>query len=172
MAVILHAIAGIGIRTTQSAVSHFTCGSDTIPSAPEQYFHTTKTMVGSVSLIICMGQLIYPFHRVDALSQLQRIAIDLVDPSLYISQDVMRWRHQSLDVFEYFFKALWSTQHDVRQAASCMALALLPTHLEAITQFWALVLPQTTVPRRLGTISFMLQLRPHFPQWQCALSCL
>lgn len=128
-------------------------------------------MVGSVSLIICTGQMMNPFHRVEALSQLQRIVIDLVDPSLYISQDVLRWRHQSLDVFEYFFKALWSTQNDVRQAASCMASALLKTHLEAITQFWALVLPQTTVPRRLGAISFMLQLKPHFAHWQRALPC-
>lgn len=43
---------------------------------------------------------------------------------------------------------------------------LLPAHLEAITLCWNEALAKAPVAERLRLVSFLIQLRPHFPSWR------
>jgi hypothetical protein len=102
--------------------------------------------------------------RLDALARLSRISLDLIDPDL--DDDTKRWRQRATDIFIHLFSAIWSPQEDVRIAADGVKAALLPTHLDAISDFWNGALPESTVAERLSIVSFLLQLHPHLPRWQ------
>lgn len=46
--------------------------------------------------------------------------------------------------------------------------ALLPAHLEVISQCWDEALSKAPIAERVRLISFLIQLRPHFPSWKGA----
>lgn len=93
------------------------------------------------------------------------MVLDIINPA--IDELTRRWREHASDVLESFFAALWSSQGPVRVVAEGLDAALLPGHLSAISAFWNEGLPRSTIPNRLKTISFLLQLRPHAHRWQC-----
>jgi hypothetical protein len=108
--------------------------------------------------------------RVQGISRLSSMIVDIID--LGTDDLTKRWREQASDVLECFFSALWSSQ-DVRVVAEGLKAALLPTHLSSISAFWNESLPRSTVPNRLKSITFLLQLHPHIPRWQRnPLSCV
>ena len=47
--------------------------------------------------------------------------------------------------------------------------ALLPAHLEVISQCWDESLSKAPIAERVRLISFLIQLRPHFPSWKGTL---
>jgi hypothetical protein len=104
-------------------------------------------------------------YRVEAVTKLSSMVLDIIDPA--IDELTRRWREHASDVLESFFSALWSSHEEVRIMTEGLKATLLPSHLSAISAFWNEGLPRSTVPNRLKTISFLLQLRPHTHRWQC-----
>ena len=45
---------------------------------------------------------------------------------------------------------------------------LLPAHFDAMSLCWDEALVKSPVPDRIKLVSFLNQLRPHFPHWRCA----
>lgn len=58
----------------------------------------------------------------------------------------------------------------VRLAVQSSSTALLPAHLKVISQCWDESLLKAPIPERVRLISFLIQLRPHFPSWKGILA--
>lgn len=57
-------------------------------------------------------------------------------------------------------------QEEIRVVADTFASSLLPAHLDAISLCWTESLAISPIAERVKLVSFLIQLRPHFPTWQ------
>ncbi|KAF7304918.1 hypothetical protein MKEN_01206100 [Mycena kentingensis (nom. inval.)] len=102
--------------------------------------------------------------RLLAVSRLFRIILDVTSPAFNV--EGRQWRSSIIDVFYRFFFALWTDEkEEIRVVVDTFASGLLPAHFEAISLCWmdSLTMP---IAERVKLVSFLIQLRPHYPQWQ------
>ncbi|KAI0079929.1 hypothetical protein K474DRAFT_1638767 [Panus rudis PR-1116 ss-1] len=103
--------------------------------------------------------------RLRSLSWLFRIVTDITSPAFAVGD--RQWRASVIDVFYYFFSALWmDTREEVRCSAETWSQTLLPAHLDAIAMCWDEALSKAPISDRVKLVSFLLQLHPHFPAWR------
>ncbi|THU91128.1 hypothetical protein K435DRAFT_727522 [Dendrothele bispora CBS 962.96] len=103
--------------------------------------------------------------RLIALARLFRIILDITDPTFTIED--LQWRVNICDIFYYYFKTLWSDEkEELRLAAETFSSNLLPAHFHQISSCWGELLLKSPITDRIRLISFLVQLRPHFPLWQ------
>ncbi|GBE81969.1 hypothetical protein SCP_0403450 [Sparassis crispa] len=103
--------------------------------------------------------------RLQAILRLFRIILDVTSPAFSVED--RQWRSTVIDVFYYFFSSLWrDPREEVRLAVDTWSQTLLPAHFDAITACWNESLAKSTISERIKLISFLDQLRPHFPDWR------
>ncbi|KAI0324520.1 hypothetical protein GY45DRAFT_1288775 [Cubamyces sp. BRFM 1775] len=103
--------------------------------------------------------------RMQAVMRLFRMIEDTTSASFDV--DDRQWRSSTIDIFRYFFSALWEDDHEeVRLAVDTWVQTLLPAHFEAIALCWNEALVKSPISDRAKLVSFLNQLRPHFPQWR------
>lgn len=108
---------------------------------------------------------------------------DATSPA-FIVED-RQWRSSVIDIFRYFFAALWEDervclsihirngvilipgQEEVRLAVDTWSQTLLAAHFDAITLCWNEALVKSPITDRAKLVAFLNQLRPHFPHWRC-----
>lgn len=57
-------------------------------------------------------------------------------------------------------------QEEIRLAVDTFSSTLLPAHFDAISLCWNEALAKAPVEDRVRLVSFLIQLRPHFPHWK------
>ncbi|TBU65728.1 hypothetical protein BD310DRAFT_803111 [Dichomitus squalens] len=103
--------------------------------------------------------------RLQAVVQLFRIVEDVTSPAFVVED--RQWRSSVIDVFRYFFAAMWEDEREeVRLAVDTWTQTLQTAHFEAITLCWDEALAKSPIPDRTKLVSFLNQLRSHFPQWR------
>ncbi|KAK7693413.1 hypothetical protein QCA50_002981 [Cerrena zonata] len=103
--------------------------------------------------------------RMQSLSWLFRMVLDVTSPAFVL--DDRQWRPSIIDIFYYFFSALWlDDREEIRLTVETWSQTLLPAHHEAITLCWNEALSKAPIGERSRLIHFLLQLRPHFPLWR------
>ena len=124
------------------------------------------------------------FGSLQAITRLFRIIEDVTSPAFVVED--RQWRSSVIDVFRYFFGALWEDervratstettsvslisvlQEEIRLAVDTWSQTLLVAHLDAIGLCWDEALVKSPVTDRTKLVSFLNQLRPHFPHWRC-----
>ncbi|KAJ7235476.1 hypothetical protein B0H12DRAFT_1141671 [Mycena haematopus] len=107
--------------------------------------------------------------RLLAVIRLFHIILDLTSPAFNI--EGRQWRSSIIEVFYRYFFALWADEkEEIRLIVDTFASGLLPAHLEAISLCWTESLATSPIAERVKLVSFLIQLRPHFPSWQVALA--
>ncbi|KAF7294902.1 hypothetical protein MIND_01028100 [Mycena indigotica] len=102
--------------------------------------------------------------RLLGVSRLFRIVLDVTSPAFYV--EGRQWRSSIIEVFYRFFFALWTDEkEEIRVVVDTFASGLLPAHLESISQCWVESMSMP-IAERVKLASFLIQLRPYFPQWQ------
>ncbi|TFK89146.1 hypothetical protein K466DRAFT_545801 [Polyporus arcularius HHB13444] len=103
--------------------------------------------------------------RMQAITRLFRIIEDVTSPTFVVED--RQWRSSVIDVFRYFFGALWEDEREeIRLAVDTWTQTLLVAHFDAIALCWDEALVKSPVSDRTKLVSFLSQLRPHFPQWR------
>ncbi|CDO71214.1 hypothetical protein BN946_scf184863.g9 [Trametes cinnabarina] len=103
--------------------------------------------------------------RLEAVVRLFRMVEDTTSPSFDVED--RQWRSSVIDIFRYFFSALWDDEREeIRLAADTWVQTLLPAHFDAITLCWNEALVKSPIADRMKLVSFLNQLRPHFPHWR------
>ncbi|KAJ4487923.1 hypothetical protein J3R30DRAFT_3280032 [Lentinula aciculospora] len=103
--------------------------------------------------------------RLSALVRLFRIILDVTSPAFTV--EGRQWRSSIAEVFYYYFSSLWSDEkEELRLAADTFSSNLLPAHFEQISLCWSECLTKSPIVDRVKLVSFLIQLRPHFPSWQ------
>ncbi|KAH8106968.1 hypothetical protein BXZ70DRAFT_1003857 [Cristinia sonorae] len=104
-------------------------------------------------------------ERLQTAHRLFQIITDITSPAFNIED--RQWRSSVVDIFYYFFSRLWlDEREEVRMAVETWSQTLLPSHFDAIALCWNEALNKVPVAERLKLVSFLLQLRPHFPDWR------
>lgn len=127
----------------------------------------------------------YLRHRLRAVTRLFRIILDVTSPAFSVED--RQWQSSIVDIFYYFFSAMWSDervnltkiyrilqglmklkylQEEIRVAVETFSASLLPAHFGAISACWSESISKTPIKERIRLISFLIQLRPHFPTWK------
>ncbi|KAF8831271.1 hypothetical protein HHX47_DHR1000685 [Lentinula edodes] len=102
--------------------------------------------------------------RLSALVKLFRIILDVTSPAFTV--EGRQWRSTITEVFYYFFSTLWADEkEELRLAADTFSSNLLPAHFEQISLCWSELLAKSPIADRVKLVSFLIQLRPHFPSW-------
>ncbi|KAI8998560.1 hypothetical protein BD414DRAFT_519687 [Trametes punicea] len=103
--------------------------------------------------------------RLQAVARLFRMIEDATSPSFNVED--RQWRSSLIDIFRYFFSSMWEDEREeVRLAVDTWMQTLLPAHFEAITLCWNEALVRSPISDRAKLVSFLNQLRPHFPHWR------
>ncbi|KAF7338262.1 hypothetical protein MVEN_02051500 [Mycena venus] len=103
--------------------------------------------------------------RLLAVIRLFRIILDVTSPAFSI--EGRQWRSSIIEVFYRYFFALWADEkEEIRLIVDTFASSLLPAHLDAISLCWTESLATAPITERVKLVSFLIQLRPHFPSWQ------
>ncbi|KAI1795782.1 hypothetical protein LXA43DRAFT_1163651 [Ganoderma leucocontextum] len=103
--------------------------------------------------------------RLQAVVRLFRVVEDVTSPAFEVED--RQWRSSVIDVFRYFFAALWEDdREEVRLAVDIWTQTLQAAHFEAIALCWDEALAKSPIPDRTKLVSFLNQLRSHFPQWR------
>lgn len=121
--------------------------------------------------------------RLLAVTRLFRIILDIISPSFTVED--RQWRSSVIDIFYYFFTAKWADQSvsiiiryarsrltmayqqkEIRMAVDAYSSTLLPRHFDAISLCWNEYFSTAPITERTKLVSFLIQLRPHFPSWQ------
>ncbi|KAI0362213.1 hypothetical protein OH77DRAFT_1416438 [Trametes cingulata] len=103
--------------------------------------------------------------RLQAAVRLFRMVEDVTSPAFVVED--RQWRSSVIDIFRYFFSALWEDEREeVRLAVDTWTQTLLPAHFDAITLCWNEALVKSPISDRAKLVSFLNQLRSHFPQWR------
>ncbi|KIK57795.1 hypothetical protein GYMLUDRAFT_228917 [Collybiopsis luxurians FD-317 M1] len=103
--------------------------------------------------------------RLSAIIRLFRIILDVTSPAFIV--EGRQWRSSIAEVFYYYFSSLWADEkEEYRLAADVFASNLLPAHFEQISLCWSEFLAKSPIVDRVKLVSFLIQLRPHFPSWQ------
>ncbi|EPQ58100.1 hypothetical protein GLOTRDRAFT_72136 [Gloeophyllum trabeum ATCC 11539] len=103
--------------------------------------------------------------RFQAVACLFRMILDVTSPSFMVED--RQFRSSFIDVFHYYFRALWADEkEEIRLTVDTWSKTLLPVHFDAIATCWNEALPKIPVGQRVELIAFLVQLRPHFPEWQ------
>ncbi|KAF9005681.1 hypothetical protein BDQ17DRAFT_364186 [Cyathus striatus] len=104
-------------------------------------------------------------RRLIAVTRLFRIILDVNSPLFDV--EGRQWRSNVVDIFYFFFSAIWDDASDeVRLAANTLSSTLLPVHFEAISRCWDELLAKAPVMEKIKLMTFLTQLRPHFPRWK------
>ncbi|KDQ60796.1 hypothetical protein JAAARDRAFT_173016 [Jaapia argillacea MUCL 33604] len=103
--------------------------------------------------------------RFQAVTRLFRMILDVTSPAFLVED--RQFRSAFIDVFTYYFKALWSDEREeIRLAVDTWSQTLLPSHLQAISLCWDEAVAKLPIPQRVNLVAFLIQLRPHFPGWK------
>ncbi|KAK7019346.1 hypothetical protein R3P38DRAFT_2978554 [Favolaschia claudopus] len=103
--------------------------------------------------------------RLLAVIRLFRIVLDATNPAFNIED--RQWRSSIIEIFYRYFSALWvDDKEEIRVIADTFASGLLPAHFDAISLCWTESLATSPIAERVKLVSFLIQLRPHFPGWQ------
>ncbi|KAI9070388.1 hypothetical protein FKP32DRAFT_1586228 [Trametes sanguinea] len=103
--------------------------------------------------------------RLEAVVRLFRMVEDATSPAFDVED--RQWRSSVIDIFRYFFSALWDDEREeIRLAVDTWTQTLLPAHFDAITLCWNEALVKSPIADRAKLVSFLNQLRPHFPHWR------
>ncbi|KAI0831397.1 hypothetical protein BC628DRAFT_1312212 [Trametes gibbosa] len=104
-------------------------------------------------------------RSLEAILRLFRIVEDATSPAFVVED--RQWRSSVIDVFRYFFAALWEDEREeIRLAIDTWTQTLLPAHFDAITLCWNEALVKSPISDRAKLVSFLNQLRPHFSHWR------
>lgn len=123
--------------------------------------------------------------RLEAVLRLFRIVSDVTSPTFVVED--RQWGPSVVEVFRRFFSVIWSdkkvctisllwcnmkahahaqTQEEVRLAADTWSQTLLPAHFDAIARCWNDALAKAPMSERVKLVTFLAQLRSHFPSWK------
>ncbi|KAF4615386.1 hypothetical protein D9613_003079 [Agrocybe pediades] len=103
--------------------------------------------------------------RLSAINKLFRMITDVSSPAFDV--EGRQWRSSVIDIFFWFFSALWSDpSEEVRLAVRSFSASLLPGHFEVISQCWNEALTKATIAERTRLVGFLIQIRPYFPKWK------
>ncbi|KIY72162.1 hypothetical protein CYLTODRAFT_367962 [Cylindrobasidium torrendii FP15055 ss-10] len=104
-------------------------------------------------------------QRLEGVARLFRIILDSSSPSFNL--DDRLWRSNVIDVFEYFFTSLWADEkEEIRLSTETLVSTMQQVHFAAITSCWNEVLMKSPIGERTRLVSFLIQLRSHFPLWK------
>ncbi|EKM55576.1 uncharacterized protein PHACADRAFT_256290 [Phanerochaete carnosa HHB-10118-sp] len=103
--------------------------------------------------------------RLEGILRLFRIVLD-VTSTAFVAEG-RQWGLSVVDVFYYFFSAMWTDdKEEIRLAVDTWSQTLLPAHHEAIMRCWNETLSRAPISEKLKLINFLCQLRSHFPAWK------
>ncbi|KAJ6502509.1 hypothetical protein C8R45DRAFT_976826 [Mycena sanguinolenta] len=103
--------------------------------------------------------------RLLAVIRLFHIILDVTSPAFNI--EGRQWRSSIIEIFYRYFFALWADEkEEIRLIVDTFASSLLPAHLQAISLCWTESLATSPIAERVKLVSFLIQLRTHFPSWQ------
>ncbi|KAJ3801305.1 hypothetical protein GGU11DRAFT_741651 [Lentinula aff. detonsa] len=103
--------------------------------------------------------------RLSALVRLFRIIMDVTSPAFIV--EGRQWRSSIIEVFYYYFSTFWvDEKEELRLAADTFSSNLLSAHFDQISLCWNEFLVKSPIADRVKLVSFLIQLRPHFPTWQ------
>ncbi|KAF9533011.1 hypothetical protein CPB83DRAFT_806739 [Crepidotus variabilis] len=102
--------------------------------------------------------------RLSAINRIFRIVSDVLSPAFFV--EGRQWRSSVVPIFYHYFSTLWSDPtEEVRLAVKVFSASLLPAHFDMISLCWDEALVKAPISERLRLLSFLIQLRPHFPTW-------
>ncbi|THH33844.1 hypothetical protein EUX98_g253 [Antrodiella citrinella] len=103
--------------------------------------------------------------RLHTAHRLFQIVTDVTSPAFSVED--RQWRPSVIDIFYFFFSSLWlDDKEEVRLAIETWTQTLLPPHFDAIALCWSEALNKIPVADRVKLVSFLSQLRSHFPTWR------
>ncbi|KAI5122947.1 hypothetical protein M0805_006828 [Coniferiporia weirii] len=103
--------------------------------------------------------------RFEAATRLFQIILDITKSSFVV--EGRQFRTTIMETFFGFFSCLWSSgQEEVRLATDTWAQSLQPSHHQSMTLCFSESLSRAPIPDKLNLVSFLLQLRTHFPTWK------
>ncbi|KAG7452502.1 uncharacterized protein BT62DRAFT_879722 [Guyanagaster necrorhizus] len=103
--------------------------------------------------------------RLEGIARLFRIILDSPTPDFQV--EGRQWKSSVGDVFYYFFSSLWADKREeIRLSADTLVSNMLTAHFNAISSCWDEVLSKSPVEERVKLVSFLIQLRSHFPTWK------
>ncbi|TFK54850.1 hypothetical protein OE88DRAFT_1674178 [Heliocybe sulcata] len=103
--------------------------------------------------------------RFQAVTCLFRMIMDVTSPIFNV--EGRQFKSSFIDVFYYYFRSMWADEkEEIRLTIDTWSKSLLPAHFEAMAACWTEALPKIPVGQRLDLVSFLVQLHPHFPEWQ------
>ncbi|KAF8964709.1 hypothetical protein BDZ97DRAFT_1815206 [Flammula alnicola] len=104
-------------------------------------------------------------QRLSGVNRLFRMISDVTSPAFEI--EGRQWRSSVIEVFYYYFSALWADpSEEIRMAVKSSSAALLPAHFEIVSQCWSESLSKAPITERIRLVGFLIQLHPHFPGWK------
>ncbi|KDR81629.1 hypothetical protein GALMADRAFT_239698 [Galerina marginata CBS 339.88] len=104
-------------------------------------------------------------QRLSSVNRLFRMISDVTSPAFHV--EGRQWRPSVIEIFYYFFSALWADPNEeIRIAVRSFSAALLPGHFEAIALCWNEALTKAPILERTRLVGFLIQLRPHFLGWK------
>ncbi|SJL00441.1 uncharacterized protein ARMOST_03754 [Armillaria ostoyae] len=103
--------------------------------------------------------------RLEGIARLFRIILDSPSPDFQV--EGRQWKSSVGDVFYYFFASLWADKkEEIRLSVDTLVSNMLAVHFHAISSCWDEVLSKSPIEERVKLVSFLIQLRSHFPTWQ------
>ncbi|KAK0483676.1 hypothetical protein IW261DRAFT_1464504 [Armillaria novae-zelandiae] len=103
--------------------------------------------------------------RLEGIARLFRIILDSPSPDFQV--EGRQWKSSVGDVFYYFFASLWADKkEEIRLSVDTLISNMLAVHFQAISSCWDEVLSKSPIEERVKLVSFLIQLRSHFPTWQ------
>ncbi|KAF8910955.1 hypothetical protein CPB84DRAFT_1842225 [Gymnopilus junonius] len=100
-----------------------------------------------------------------SINRLFRMVSDVTNPAFNV--EGRQWRSSVSEIFFAFFSAMWADDsEEIRTTARSSVAALLPGHFEVISQCLNESLTKAPINERTRLVSFLLQLRPQFPNWK------
>ncbi|TCD71881.1 hypothetical protein EIP91_000013 [Steccherinum ochraceum] len=136
-----------------------------------QFYGIDMTAVSSIRTSFLLRVLVVdvqPFQMLisDLLeSDEWEIVTDVTSPAFSVED--RQWRPSVIDIFHFFFSRLWlDDREEVRMAVETWAQTLLASHFDAIALCWSEALNKIPVADRVRLVSFLSQLRAHFPTWR------
>ncbi|KAK0197058.1 hypothetical protein F5146DRAFT_1099379 [Armillaria mellea] len=103
--------------------------------------------------------------RLEGIARLFRIILDSPSPDFQV--EGRQWKSSVGDVFYYFFASLWTDKkEEIRLSVDTLVSNMLAVHFHAISSCWDEVLSKSPIEERVKLLSFLIQLRSHFPTWQ------
>ncbi|KAK0210802.1 hypothetical protein DFS33DRAFT_1251098 [Desarmillaria ectypa] len=103
--------------------------------------------------------------RLEGIARLFRMILDSPSPDFQV--EGRQWKSNVGDVFYYFFTSLWADKkEEIRLSVDTLVSNMLAVHFNAISSCWDEVLCKSPIEERIKLVSFLIQLRSHFPTWQ------